>query len=461
MYFVLTVFTTVGFGDISAFSVAEIIYAVFTMLIGAVAHSIIMGEMINTLTVSDRQDVEVAEQKELIKGFAEHTMLGEKIENSLSCEVVRSTKTVRCRFDREQMKKVLASNGIPRDLMGELSREVFEGELIRNRFLCTVNVISNGATGELSPRLPLLIAVAVQPCQFEGREIIYHKFDHPWFMFLVLSGVFAYVASADKNTQPSCSLHQTNGLNAAGADQARGALPGELPRFSSNSSKKRDVNDGKQTLYPYQIFGPRGYFGEFEVLLGTGPRTACARCESEEGGVALVLHKKDIHPLLVEFPRFGFLWRLSARRREERRKKKLSELKGKNYKAVAAATIQAAMRRRRERAQQRLAKGSITAIPEEKEESREVSGRRKGAAEDVIKKLNGVVSPMGGRGNSRTSTIDDAQFEATDERMPEYAVHLRADVACLHREVDLVRNTLDGLRKDMAELLNRSSIAIH
>merc|ERR1719277_1400011 len=54
MYFVLTVFTTVGFGDISAFSVSEIVYAVFTMLIGAVAHSIIMGEMINTLTHSDK-----------------------------------------------------------------------------------------------------------------------------------------------------------------------------------------------------------------------------------------------------------------------------------------------------------------------------------------------------------------------------------------------------------------------
>ncbi|CAK9038711.1 unnamed protein product [Durusdinium trenchii] len=38
-YFVLTVFTTVGFGDMSAFTEAEIGYVCFTMLLGAIVNS--------------------------------------------------------------------------------------------------------------------------------------------------------------------------------------------------------------------------------------------------------------------------------------------------------------------------------------------------------------------------------------------------------------------------------------
>ena len=35
MYFVLTVFTTIGFGDICAQTIGEIVYLIFTMMAGS------------------------------------------------------------------------------------------------------------------------------------------------------------------------------------------------------------------------------------------------------------------------------------------------------------------------------------------------------------------------------------------------------------------------------------------
>ncbi|CAE7249614.1 Kcnh7, partial [Symbiodinium pilosum] len=63
MYFILTVFTTVGFGDIAAVTPGEIFYVVLTFLIGAVVHSIIIGEVIAAVTRVDERGQFVTEQR--------------------------------------------------------------------------------------------------------------------------------------------------------------------------------------------------------------------------------------------------------------------------------------------------------------------------------------------------------------------------------------------------------------
>lgn len=52
-YFVLTVCTTVGFGDISPFSPYEIVFGIFLMILGAIVNSIIVSEVIAVLTRVD------------------------------------------------------------------------------------------------------------------------------------------------------------------------------------------------------------------------------------------------------------------------------------------------------------------------------------------------------------------------------------------------------------------------
>lgn len=77
----------------SAATLGEIVYVCFTMAIGAVAHSIIMGEVINVVTSSDQMNVFVAKQQELIEAFAAHTELDETSEAAMKKWVEMSAKT--------------------------------------------------------------------------------------------------------------------------------------------------------------------------------------------------------------------------------------------------------------------------------------------------------------------------------------------------------------------------------
>ena len=49
-YFVLTVFTTVGFGDISAIQASEIVYVMFLQLLGAIVNSMVISQVISVIT---------------------------------------------------------------------------------------------------------------------------------------------------------------------------------------------------------------------------------------------------------------------------------------------------------------------------------------------------------------------------------------------------------------------------
>ena len=59
MYFVFSVFTTVGFGDISAFTTGEIMYVTLTMMVGAIVHSLIVGQVLSEVTSDNTARVRV------------------------------------------------------------------------------------------------------------------------------------------------------------------------------------------------------------------------------------------------------------------------------------------------------------------------------------------------------------------------------------------------------------------
>jgi hypothetical protein len=84
MYFALTVFTTVGFGDITAITNYEILYVCATMIVGAIVHSILVGEMIKVVTRVDQETIERSHQRQLVDGFARHTELDAQASNKNS-----------------------------------------------------------------------------------------------------------------------------------------------------------------------------------------------------------------------------------------------------------------------------------------------------------------------------------------------------------------------------------------
>ena len=86
----------------------EIFYVVLTFLIGAVVHSIIIGEVISAVTRVDERGQFVTEQRGLMEKFASHTELGEECIGELQSWVaVEATKWMTQRYDKEGVRALL------------------------------------------------------------------------------------------------------------------------------------------------------------------------------------------------------------------------------------------------------------------------------------------------------------------------------------------------------------------
>jgi CRP-like cAMP-binding protein len=319
MYFVLAVFTTVGFGDIAAATSGEVAYAFVTMLIGIVINSIIVGKLVNVVTRLDQQDIDVGKQKDLVEAFAEHTLLCPRRADELLASL-NTARAGRRGFDRDQVRTLLNGSHLPRQVMGQLPRDVFGGRLLQNRIIRDLH-----SRVEMPSRLPLLIAVAVHQRFVFSKEVVYYCYDHPESLFLVLEGTFANVAKPDR----------LGGLSELQPSMER------LFRISEQYGTGVGSASNQGALYPYQLFSAGSYFGEAELLLEPSPRRSCTRCESESGGLLLALHKDDLSDIVKEFPRFATAWRDAALRREVYRRALLKRLTfGRSFRHFAAASIQ-------------------------------------------------------------------------------------------------------------------------
>jgi len=324
MYFVLTVFTTVGFGDMSALTPGEIFYVCLTMVAGAVVNSLILSEVITVLTTVDQTARDVNDQLRLVGDFAIHTQLDRDVKHKINAWI-STGKAARVGFDRARMKELLTSSALPRNLIAVLPKTVFSGELYENRL---VQVTRDGSTQRIPSRLPLFIALDAQLRYFDSGEVVYNYGDHAWSVFLVLQGTFADVGHPTP----------TGGISDVSY--------GTMDAVTESSSVILGEHCEVAALSPYRLFGRRSYFGEAEVVLRQSlQRYTYARCES--GGCLLVLQKDIVFELMVVFPRAGEAWRRAAVRREYHRMDLLSRLIHiGNYKCLASQTIQRFVRHR-------------------------------------------------------------------------------------------------------------------
>lgn len=323
MYFILTVFTTVGFGDIAAVTPGEILYVVLTFLIGAVVHSIIIGEVISAVTRVDERGQFISEQRGLMEKFASHTELGEdcigELQNWVTSE---ATKWMTQKYDKEGVRALLTGRHMYRTLEGMIPPLLFKGHFLSNRFF---SALPTKRIDELPPRLPMLLALNSHRQYFLKLEQIYRCQDFSNHIFLVASGVFAYIGVPK----------ETGGedVNTVSAGMGRW-----LAAVRATVSEQTQTN-----TYPYQLFCRDSYFGEYGVLFNQ-PREATARCEAR--GSCIVVPKAEMERSMVDFPEFSSLWNSVAASREKMRismRKRLTF--GRSYKHLAALCIQRIWRR--------------------------------------------------------------------------------------------------------------------
>jgi hypothetical protein len=444
MYFVLTVVTTVGFGDIHAVTELEIIYVFITMLVGAVWHSIIVSEVINTVMVEDEITVARKKKKDLISAYAQHAELDDECLEELH-KWADSTESIVKEYDRNEMRKLLTSGSIPRNLLGDIPKHLFMGRLTgdwkledtwpeehrdhryhpeenpdawknphsadwkpdfkdlslektpvyhhdkwpnfylrmkekkdprhQNRFVrvCSMSCPS----GAIPPRFLVLMAMALERQYFLAGEIVYQLYDHPFNIFLVVTGVFASLQSeagcdaapqggavqADGNITfggvPSLQQGSSGGLlgGAKAPSQNWTSTPttGSHPisGLFSKTSGKEDNNHSinSKDLYPYRLYCCGNYFGDFEITASLAPnhssdsshhRRSTVRCEAN--GSTLVFNKQNFSKICEEFPHFHKAWALAATRREKKRLVALGRHPKMTYRNLAATIVQKGFR---------------------------------------------------------------------------------------------------------------------
>jgi len=282
MYFILTVFTTVGFGDIAAVTPGEIAYTTFTFLVGAVVHSIIIGEVISAVTRVDEKGQFITEQKNLMERFALHTEIGEETQMELAMWVNNEAPAwMTQRYDKESVRSLISGRYMNRPLMATLPSRLFQGQFLSNRFFDEIPP----RIDEIPPRLPLLLALASYRSYFGKNESVFTRQDFSTHFFLVTSGTFAHVG-----------------------------VPGIGGGRDSDSRMTQRV--GLVQPFPYQLFSKGSFFGEHGVIYNV-PRNSTVRCEMP--GSCIVVPKTEISRSMVEFPEFSALWLSIGARREKHR----------------------------------------------------------------------------------------------------------------------------------------------
>jgi len=310
MYFVVTIFTTVGFGDISGATMGEMSVVMVAMLTGIVVNSIIMGEVIDAVMKSNRTELRKSKHKELIGVFAEQTDINDDMKGHIVKWIDNSSQAVHTYEDVEALTSLLMGGGFPRHLMETLSHEVFEGNLPRNSFV----IIGTGLE-DPTPSLSVLLAMVCIRRYFKSGDFVYDQCDDAAEVYLVLSGTFVELFGQDCMSVGRRSTHCSMTSFEDALDVVMNVQPEPGQTLVS-------VSEGEPPPRPYRLWSHRNYFGELELFFAR-QRASAVRCEVT--GSLLVLPKERMLNIMHDNPDAERRWRSAAVRRWARRRDLIKE----------------------------------------------------------------------------------------------------------------------------------------
>jgi len=299
---------------------------VFTlMIIGAVVNGMLVSSVIRTIMSTDPATADFKKKKRAIYAFAEHAKLDQSTLLKLRMWITEQHQ-YSSGYDVNGMRQMLIDGGgIPRYLLGILPSALFNGQLACNNFIAMCRKAS--ARLEVPPRLPLLMALQLSEHRFVCGEIVYYAFDMGLSLHLVMGGTFAHVARASPNG------------GVAAVDWMRS------PHFPTEGADRTSITDAGptckvMTLCPYELISARSYCGDVE-LFNNRTRHSTLRCETEMGGITLVMSKPDLMLLAQDFPHYAAQWKAEAKRRAWSQEQRFQRLTSRRcYAELAAVCIQ-------------------------------------------------------------------------------------------------------------------------
>lgn len=332
LYWIMMVFTTVGFGDVYAVSPAELVYASLTMLFGVILQGIIVSRMIGVVTSMDDEKLERFKACKVFKSFSTHVrlpatyhdMMVHYIKNGGGSKKKADKHTGKdVLFDKHAMWQLLQRNYFPRELLGQVASLVFQGQLWTNRLFRESSV--------QDPNLVMLLTIHTTRLSCIQGEVIYQAGDHPSSVILIEYGTFAGVAKPSKE----------GGKHDFDLDNQQAlALMSSNKRSSWRNIAKNLATDSRPDDWPYILYSRANFFGEWEIVYPS-QRRATIRCESDISET-LEVSRSAFVSALSEFPHFLESLRRSSSRQEARRLRCLNRLRepGHDYKHLAAITMQ-------------------------------------------------------------------------------------------------------------------------
>lgn len=315
IYFILTVITTVGFGDIGPLTNAEIMYVLFLMLVGAVVNSLVISEVITIFQNIDDVSIAQSRKHRCINDFQHISKFSEdakiRLLKHIEHNFVRASGSDNKMTNHDSQCLGLIFEEVPYNLQEKVAKEVYDGRLCHNSFfrVCSHKVFSK--KDKIDARFVAATAAYLQPLFFDVQEMIYKCGEVPTGIFFVLSGTLALVAEASHK----------GGIN-------------------------RSCAEGSEGLTPFQLISSRSYAGDAECLsFSKQVRRYNLRSESESQ--LLHLPRRAFFSLLKSAPEKHEQHRRIANNAKHSTQRRLARhtLGHHDYMALAVSTIQLHMDR--------------------------------------------------------------------------------------------------------------------
>lgn len=158
-YWAMTTVTTVGYGDISAATVGEKIFNLFTMLLGVVLMSISVGILGSIISVMDQKKKEINEKLEILTNIKNEFQLSKELYDKLR-------KIIKFDLTRNQKDKMQFIQDLPSKLRIELNQVMKDSSIEKFYFF------KDQPNDFFAYVVPLL-----KPVKFSQNEYLYKSQD--------------------------------------------------------------------------------------------------------------------------------------------------------------------------------------------------------------------------------------------------------------------------------------------